>query len=75
MYLFAGDAKLFRAILEPEDCNKLQQDIHVYNIQAWTDKWLLCFHPDKCKVIRIGKLKINKKQSTLKPNEKKPNIC
>ena len=65
-YLFADDTKVFRAILEPEDCNKLQEDL--YNMQAWTDKWLLCFHPDKCKVMRIGKSKIDKEEYKLKPD-------
>jgi len=35
-------------------------------MQHWTDEWLLCFHPDKCKVMRIGKSNINKHQYKLK---------
>ena len=32
------------------DC--LQNDIS--QLQDWSDKWLLSFHPDKCKVMHIG---------------------
>ena len=35
-------------------------------MQHWTDEWLLCFHPNKCKVMRIGKSNINKHQYKLK---------
>ena len=35
-------------------------------MRHWTDEWLLCFHPDKCKVMTIGKSNINKHQYKLK---------
>ena len=63
-YPFADDTKVFRAILKPEECEKLQE--YLYIMQQWTDEWLLCFHPDKCKVMRIGKSNINKHQYKLK---------
>jgi hypothetical protein len=42
-------------------------DIHfVHALQEWSDKWLLCFHPEKCKAMRIGKSRIDKMDYTLK---------
>jgi hypothetical protein len=38
-------------------------DIHA--LQEWSDKWLLCFHPVKCKAMRIGKSRIDKMDYTL----------
>ena len=67
VYLFADDTKVFRPIFNESDCDKLQQDL--YNMQSWTDEWLLCFHPDKCKAMRIGKSKINYCQYKLRQND------
>jgi hypothetical protein len=39
-------------------------DMHA--LQEWSDKWLLCFHPEKCKAMRIGKSRIDKMDYTLK---------
>jgi len=33
----------------------------------WSDKWMLKFHPDKCKTMRIGKSNIDLKEYSLKP--------
>ena len=42
-------------------------DIHfVHALREWSDKWLLCFHPEKCKAMRIGKSRIDKMDYTLK---------
>ena len=65
-YLFADDTKVFRSIIDHSDCSILQRDLH--NMQSWTDKWMLCFHPDKCKVMRIGSSSIDVKDYTLKEN-------
>jgi endonuclease/exonuclease/phosphatase family metal-dependent hydrolase len=50
--LFADDTKLYSKIESVEDCEGMQQDIN--RLQDWSDKWLLRFHPAKCKVMRIG---------------------
>lgn len=50
--LFADDTKLFRRIRGPDDCHALQKDITV--LEEWSSQWLLKFHPDKCKVMRLG---------------------
>jgi hypothetical protein len=61
-YLFVDDTKAFRGIFQQSDCVGLQMDIHA--LQEWSDKWLLCFHPVKCKAMRIGKSRIDKMDYT-----------
>ena len=51
--LFADDAKIYKHIQEVADCNDLQEDLS--KACEWTDDWQLLFHPDKCKVVRLGK--------------------
>lgn len=52
-YLFADDTKMFRKIYSKYDAKCLQSDIDSLN--AWSKKWLLRFHPDKCHVLTLGK--------------------
>ena len=52
IYLFADDTKLFRVIKQENDREILQEDID--KLVAWSETWLLSFHPDKCKVMNIG---------------------
>jgi len=47
IHLYADDTKIIHNIKHQEDCEKLQEDIHC--MQEWSEKWLLKFHPDKCK--------------------------
>ena len=49
--LFADDTKLYRSIRGEEDRKTVQIDLN--NMFDWGTKWLLKFHLDKCKVIRI----------------------
>ena len=35
-----------------EDQDSLQDDLN--KLVAWSDKWLLKFNPEKCKVLHIG---------------------
>ena len=51
-YLFADDTKLYRRIRSIEDCQSLQRDLDA--LAEWSDKWLLKFHPKKCKVLEVG---------------------
>lgn len=53
VYLFADDTKLFRRIQDDSDCSRLQSDLT--SLQNWSKKWLLTFHPGKCKSMRIGR--------------------
>ncbi len=50
--LFADDTKIYCPVRNTNDCEQLQHDLT--NLQKWAVKWQLCFHPDKCTVIRIG---------------------
>lgn len=52
IYLFADDTKLFKTIKSTEDRRTMQEDLG--RLQDWSDKWLLQFHPDKCKCMTIG---------------------
>lgn len=54
--MYADDTKIFRCIKEEDDCRKLQQD--VLDLYSWSEKWLLRFHPDKCKYMRIGRTSV-----------------
>ena len=51
-YLFADDTKIFSTRLHGEQDVELQNDLD--NLQLWSEKWLLKFHPDKCKVLTVG---------------------
>ena len=64
IYLYADDTKIFRPIFNESDCLKLQGDIHL--MHQWSEKWLLKFHPDKCKTMRIGLSKIERYDYSLK---------
>ena len=50
--LYADDTKLYRRIRATEDEDIFQADIN--SLQEWSDKWLLRFHPDKCKTMTVG---------------------
>ena len=52
MLLYADDSKLYQAIKDDQDAECLQRDLDA--LQEWSARWLLVFHPGKCKVIRIG---------------------
>ena len=51
--LFADYTKVYRTITTTEDCRQLQSDLD--NLQKWAKKWQMKFHPEKCKVMRIGR--------------------
>ena len=53
VYLFADDTKSFRIITKEKDKEELQQDLE--KLDDWSKKWLLKFHPQKCKYVTIGK--------------------
>jgi hypothetical protein len=62
-YMFADDTKVFKDINDIEDNKILQNDIQ--ELENWSDKWLLRFHPDKCKVLSAGKQKTQQFKYTL----------
>ena len=52
IYLFADDTKMYCKINE-NGMSTLQEDLN--KLQIWSDTWLLKFHPDKCKVLKVHK--------------------
>jgi hypothetical protein len=54
-YLFLDDTKVFKIGELPttEGNDALQQDLDTQ--QHWSENWLLKFHPDKCKRLRISR--------------------
>ena len=48
----ADDTKLGGRAICPEDCEKIQEDLN--KVIDWSEKWLMSFNSDKCKVMLIG---------------------
>ena len=49
---FADDTKLGGKAICSEDCEKIQEDLN--KLIDWSEKWLMPFNTDKCKVMHIG---------------------
>ena len=56
-FLFADDTKIYRVITREDDHKELQKDLDI--LSDWSETWLLKFHPDKCKHMKITR---NKKE-------------
>ena len=52
--MFADDTKVYQTITTEEDTAAVQRDL--LKLEEWSAKWLLLFHPGKCKVLTIGDL-------------------
>ena len=52
MRMFADNRKLWSKISRLSDCVRLQADLDPLSI--WSDKFLLSFNPDECKVMHVG---------------------
>lgn len=63
VYLYADDTKVFRRIRTDEDCDQLQEDID--EIYRWSERWMLNFHPDKSKHMRIGRSHVGVRDYTM----------
>ena len=50
--MFADDTKIWCIIKEIDDGLMLQSDLG--NLVKWSDKWLLKFNTEKCKVMHLG---------------------
>ncbi|KAH3694002.1 hypothetical protein DPMN_081441 [Dreissena polymorpha] len=68
LYLYADDTKIFREIALEKDKEMLQQDI--FSMSKRSDKWLLRFHPDKCKTMTIRNKKLGERTYKLRPDLK-----
>ena len=53
--LFADDCVIYKPISNTKDCLQLQDDL--YSLADWEDKWGMCFHPDKCSILRVTRIK------------------
>ena len=51
LLLYADDSKVYQAIKTAQDQLSLQFDLQ--RMQAWSNTWLLSFHPDKLKMLTI----------------------
>ena len=56
-FLFADDTKIYRVITREDDHKELQKDLDI--LSDWSETWLLKFHSDKCKHMKIAR---NKKE-------------
>ena len=54
--LFADDTIVYRTIHNSDDETKLQEDLD--KLAEWEKNWQMEFNPDKCKVLRIAKSKM-----------------
>ena len=52
--MFADDTKVFREICSENDFECLQRDLAC--LEKWSNTWLLKFHPEKCKILTVGKM-------------------
>ena len=50
--IFADDTKAYCSLTNETDHIKLQDTIHSF--VGWSDKWLLGFNSDKCKILHVG---------------------
>ena len=48
--LFADDCVIYRHIKTTKDCLQLQ---YLHRLAEWEDKWGMCFHPEKCSILRV----------------------
>jgi len=49
---FADDTKVYSVVLDMNEINKLQLDLH--KLFKWSQDWLMLFNVYKCKVIHFG---------------------
>ena len=50
--MFADDSKLYKRTDGANGASDLQKDLD--KLYEWSNKWLLKFHPEKCKVLSLG---------------------
>ena len=62
--LFADDCLLYRHIRNDKDSVDLQTDLTA--LEDWETKWQVCFHPEKCTVIRVCTSKGLRKNTSYK---------
>ena len=53
--LFADDSIMYKKIKSQTDCQSLQCDLT--KLESWEKTWGMCFHQDKCNIIRMTRKK------------------
>ncbi len=61
--MYADDTNSFRKIKDSRDCDKLQEDLD--GLRRWTEKWLINFHPEKSRHMRIGRTDVDDRDYTV----------
>jgi ribonuclease P/MRP protein subunit RPP40 len=56
--MYADDTKIISVIKTQNDSEALQSDLNL--LLEWSDKWLLKFNIDKCKIMHVGKKNLKK---------------
>ena len=51
--IFADDTKIFTSVYDNDDQSNLQENLS--KLETWAERWQMRFHPQKCKVMHIGK--------------------
>ncbi len=51
--IFADDTKIFSKVENRNDQDKLQENLS--RLQQWARNWQMRFHPEKCRVLHVGK--------------------
>ena len=72
LFMFADDTKVFRQIKNENDHKQLQEDLT--EMEDWSNKWLLRFHPEKCKVMNVSRKKSPNKRIYNMTNSQNNNI-
>ena len=60
--LFADDCLIYKEIHSQHDTEDLQADLDA--LQTWERRWLMSFHPQKCKLLRITRKHLQSPPST-----------
>lgn len=53
IFMFADDTKIFNTIKTQADNQDLQDDLNI--LEEWCLKWQLRLHPEKCKLLHVGR--------------------
>ena len=64
--LFADDTKIYTRSDVQGASQTLQEDLD--QLQGWSERWLLRFHPEKCHVLKVGNEKSNTQYHMKKRN-------
>jgi hypothetical protein len=64
--MFADDTKIYKPLYSNSAANDLNRDLN--NLQTWSNRMQMKFHPDKCKVMHLGSNNKHGKYTLPKPD-------